>query len=72
MPVPLMSLLAIPLSNQKTVTKWLVITSTLSRKRAREQTFHYANLTNGHVSQSGTASVNQIDDGTRDQYRTKH
>ncbi len=33
-PVSLMKLLAIPLCHQTTVTKWLVISPTLSRKRA--------------------------------------
>jgi hypothetical protein len=35
LPVPLMELLAISLSNLKTIAKWLVISPALSRKRAR-------------------------------------
>ena len=45
MPVSLMKLLAIPLSNHKTVAKWLVISPTLARKRARGRTNRYASFT---------------------------
>ena len=45
MHVSLMKLLAIPLGCQKTTTKWLVISPTLSRKRARERTNRCASFT---------------------------
>jgi len=45
MPVSLMELLAIPLAYPKTVTKWLVISPTLSRERARGRTNRCASFT---------------------------
>ncbi len=44
MPVSLVELLAIPLSNPNTIAKWLVISPSLSR-RARETMIRYASFT---------------------------
>ena len=56
-PVSLKELLAIPLSNLKTIAKWLVISSILSRKRERRRTHRYATLTITRESSLAPAPV---------------